>query len=152
MMLTLARIQSLVSQPDEFGAQGCVGRKRRHSPAYRDLGRSNLPGSRLQSFQHSVEHFPPGLRTERSKFVSTVSKNLVRASQFCTQRPRDLSEHSIALRVAEPIVDRLEIVKVEQNERKLATVSLSSRDLITQRKLKGRTIRQACYRIDSRSS
>ncbi len=59
------------------------------------------------------------------------------------EAPRDLAQHFVAGTVSERVVDRLEAVEVEEQDREAPAVGLRSRDRIRQPLFEREAVRQA---------
>ena len=91
-----------------------------------------------------------GLGHEQRELVAAQAGEDVLGAGDVAQRGGDRGEHDVAALVAERVVDRLEVVDVEQRERERPLVAQRARELLAQALVEGAVVGQAGERIGGR--
>src|SRR5262245_28830498 len=133
MVLLLAMVEPLIGYPYQSAGIHRIDRQRGDAPTdagHRvDLGRRTIFFKvRFQAREQYLHFLSSCLGTDRCELIAAVTEAGIALAERGLQNNANLQQNAIAGRMPKAVVDRLEVIDVEQRERELAAITASAFD------------------------
>ncbi len=91
-----------------------------------------LGQARSQQIRHVRRVAQSGLREDGAKLLAAVATDFVAGAQSLLQNQADSSQHVVTARVTVLVVDALEVIDIDHEQRQLAAVASRAGNLLSQ--------------------